>query len=350
MIDFSGARIGALIVHYIGNKANGEEVQLSNDVTSVADERFHAKLLDFVSKPFAKREDVYRFSHTNDLTENEVYSYALKVFGDEKAFEVQSRKMAKHLHASTMHPKITSGELLVVYMEGLVIDTFKTNGIALIKSDSKETIFKVVNKDSMLSLRAESGIGDNNIEKACLIVNSDWEDGLRLLVADPAKAVGDEAIYWREAFLQIKPIADNYHLTTSYLRLAKNFIAEKLSEDVAVAKTDQIDLLNKSIGYFKEAERFDEKEFVEAVFEDQAHSRMFMDYKQEVNSNEGRTMPDNFDIAYTAVKKQERIFKSVLKLDKNFHIYIHGDRDLIQRGVDDVTGMKYYKLFFKEES
>jgi hypothetical protein len=61
-------------------------------------------------------------------------------------------------------------------------------------------------------------------------------------------------------------------------------------------------------------------------------------------------IPEHFEIAYPAVKKQERIFKSVLKLDKNFHIYIHGDRTLIEKGVDEKTGMKYYKLFYKEES
>jgi hypothetical protein len=50
-----------------------------------------------------------------------------------------------------------------------------------------------------------------------------------------------------------------------------------------------------------------------------------------------------------AVKKQERIFKSVLKLDKNFHIYIHGDRELIEQGMD-ADGRKFYKIYFEEES
>lgn len=29
-------------------------------------------------------------------------------------------------------------------------------------------------------------------------------------------------------------------------------------------------------------------------------------------------------------KKQNRSFKSIIRLDKNFHIYIHGDRKLIE--------------------
>jgi hypothetical protein len=58
---------------------------------------------------------------------------------------------------------------------------------------------------------------------------------------------------------------------------------------------------------------------------------------------------DNFNISAAALKKQSRVFKSVLKLDKNFHVYIHGDRELIEQGVDP-DGRKFYKLYFREES
>jgi hypothetical protein len=60
-------------------------------------------------------------------------------------------------------------------------------------------------------------------------------------------------------------------------------------------------------------------------------------------------MNESFDISPQAVKKQARIFKSVLKLDKNFHIYIHGDRELIEQGVEK-DGRKFYKIYFTEES
>jgi hypothetical protein len=49
------------------------------------------------------------------------------------------------------------------------------------------------------------------------------------------------------------------------------------------------------------------------------------------------------------VKRQARIFKSVLKLDKNFHIYIHGDRNKIEHGVDE-SGRKFYKIFYEQET
>ncbi|RYD70349.1 MAG: nucleoid-associated protein, partial [Sphingobacteriales bacterium] len=58
---------------------------------------------------------------------------------------------------------------------------------------------------------------------------------------------------------------------------------------------------------------------------------------------------DNFEIAESAVKKQARAYKSVLKLDKNFHIYIHGNKDMIEKGYDDDKSMNFYKVYFREE-
>ena len=39
----------------------------------------------------------------------------------------------------------------------------------------------------------------------------------------------------------------------------------------------------------------------------------------------------------------------ILKLDKNFHIYIHGNKDLIEKGFDDNKSLNYYKVYFREE-
>ena len=50
-----------------------------------------------------------------------------------------------------------------------------------------------------------------------------------------------------------------------------------------------------------------------------------------------------------AVKKQARSIKSIIKLDKNLPIYVHGSRELIEQGVDE-EGRKFYKIYYKEES
>ena len=59
---------------------------------------------------------------------------------------------------------------------------------------------------------------------------------------------------------------------------------------------------------------------------------------------------DSFAINEAAVKKQAKSYKSILKLDKNFHIYIHGDKDLIEKGFDEEKDMNFYKVYFKNEA
>ena len=92
------------------------------------------------------------------------------------------------------------------------------------------------------------------------------------------------------------------------------------------------------------------QEFATEVIHHEEVVNTFMDYKKNFESARNFEIGDEFDINLSAVKKQQRVFKTVLKLDKNFHIYIHGRRDLVEKGVDEMTGRKFYKLYYDEES
>lgn len=101
--------------------------------------------------------------------------------------------------------------------------------------------------------------------------------------------------------------------------------------------------------YFKEKESFDLDEFSQEVIGNADGIESFKNYKKSYEEEFDTAIQDTFEISGAAVKKQARAFKSVLKLDKNFHIYIHGDKDLIEKGFDDDKAMNYYKVYFKEE-
>jgi hypothetical protein len=115
-----------------------------------------------------------------------------------------------------------------------------------------------------------------------------------------------------------------------------------------LTRAEQIDLLNRSVDYFKTNEEFNKAEFEEIVFQDKEVIDAFRNYDSNYREQNELQMDDNFGISPYAVKKQARVFKSVLKLDKNFHIYIHGDKNLIERGVDN-DGRKFYKIYYEEE-
>ena len=102
--------------------------------------------------------------------------------------------------------------------------------------------------------------------------------------------------------------------------------------------------------YFKDKDTFDLDEFAGEVIGNPQAIESFKTYKQQYEDEYETPISDSFEISSNAVKKQARVYKSVLKLDKNFHIYIHGDKQLIEKGFDDDKHMNYYKVYFKEEA
>ena len=132
------------------------------------------------------------------------------------------------------------------------------------------------------------------------------------------------------------------------MNITKNFVAKQMPEEFEVNKADQIDLLNRSVDYFKSNEEFDKNEFEDTVLQDKEVIDSFRNFDSNYREENELDMQDSFEISPHAVKKEARAFKSVLKLDKNFHIYIHGDKELIERGVE-TDGRKFYKIFYEQE-
>jgi len=159
---------------------------------------------------------------------------------------------------------------------------------------------------------------------------------------------GAEAQYWIDDFLHVKQRKDEYYNTQNVLSLCKHFVTQELPRQYDVSKADQVDLLNKSVKFFKENESFDMKEFSNEVIENPEIIESFKRFKDSYQREQDIDIIDNFSISESAVKKQARVFKSVIKLDKNFHIYIHGNRELIEQGSDEKG--KYYKVYYKEET
>ena len=89
------------------------------------------------------------------------------------------------------------------------------------------------------------------------------------------------------------------------------------------------------------------QEFSKEVLQDENVIESFVNYKTDYEQDMQVSIAEEFPINATAVKKNSRYFKSVIKLDKNFHIYVHGDRQKIETGQDEKG--KYYRLYFDEE-
>jgi hypothetical protein len=337
-----------LCVHGIGNKISDEPNLYSRAAYDIRNEDTRQSLLKYFTSSF-KAEEFFRLQHTGDLELNEVYSYVSKIFDSPEDIFEQSKNICKHLYEQTNHPKIKSGELYVVYFKDCIVEDEETDAVGIFKSESKEIFLKVLHEGGNFNINSEEGISISKLDKGCIIFNSEKEEGyLALLVDNPGK--GSETQYWKNDFLNLKPRNDNYHQTHNLLSLCKNFVVEKLPTEFEASKADQADMLNKSVKFFKDNETFSMDEFTGEVMQNPDVIKAFNDYKHDFVIERDIEISDEFDISAQAVKKQQKVFKSVIKLDKNFHIYVHGNREYIERGYDEAAGMYYYKVFFKEES
>lgn len=350
MIFSFNALLSQLSIHHIGNKLQNENLSLSQAPTLLQDAELSNLLLQYFLNAFQKVNEVYRFYHSsNDLELNPVYNFAAAVFEENEKFHSKSELIAKHLYDISNHPKIKSGELYVVYFNGVQIEGELFDALGIFKSETKETYLKVLNNANVFDLSYEQdAINISKLDKGCLIFNTEKEEGYKVAVLDQTNR-SSEAVYWKDDFLKLKIRNDNYNQTQNVLGVYKNFVTQKLDTEFDLTKADKIDLLNKSIKYFKENETFDLNEFADEVIGNEKGISSFKDFKLDFETEFETPIADTFDISSAAVKKQSKNYKSVLKLDKNFHIYIHGDRQLIEQGTD-TDGRKFYKIYYKDES
>jgi hypothetical protein len=309
-------------------------------------------LMQYFLTPFEKAVEVYHLWHSSgDLALNEMHHFASEIFDNKGHFLESSQNIAKYLYKVSNHPKIKSGELYVAYFEGVQIEGEQLDAMGIFKSENKETYLKVYpDKGGYEVDYEENAININKLDKGCLIFNTEKENGYKVVVIDNTSRGQDAAVYWKDEFLQLKIRNDNFNQTNNTLSVYKNFVTNKIDDDFEMTKADKIDLLNRSMKYFKEKDTFDMDEFTGEVIGNPKAIESFKTFKSQYEQEFESPIGDTFEISSNAVKKQSRVYKSVLKLDKNFHIYIHGDNKLIEKGFDEDKHMSYYKVFFKEEA
>ncbi len=342
MFDFTDAFLQQASIHKIGNKADDEGTQLSADALDLESMDLRVLLQRFFLSHF-KTEEYYSFNFTeDDLALNPMYNYAKRMFNDGD-FHAKTVSIAHYLYEVSNHPMIKPGDLLVGMIKDVDIKGNRTNAIAILKVENMQAFLTM---ESDLSMQSEQGINIDKIDKAAFIFNTEEKDGYRVLIIDKANSA--DAVYWKDDFLKVKPVSDEFHNTKNFLQIAKTFVVKQLPEDFEIDKPRQIDMLNKSIEFFKKNDVFDKDEFEKEIFGDKEVISSFKSFYDDYKENNNVEIQDSFEISNQAVKKQAKIFKSVLKLDKNFHIYIHGDRKLIEKGTEP-DGRKFYKIYYSEE-
>ncbi len=351
MIESANSHIDNIIVHQMGCKAEGGELRLSRTSINLEGQDDMADLLRlYFFRPF-QTDSFFNFTSEQGIEGNAVFRLAKKVFEDPTQFYDVSVDIARRLYEASNHPKIRGGELYITLFNDCVVEGQVCNALGIFKSESKETFLKIMLRDEhQIELGSQVGINVRKLDKGCIIFNMEQEDGYRVCAVDNVNK-GQEARFWMEDFLGLKPREDNYFYTDNYLKMCKGFVDDVFNDENHVTRAEQIDLMNKSIDFFKTNQQFSSDQFEKDVMAEPNVIEAFNDYREKYQeqSNLASPLPTEFEVSPDAVKVEKKNFKSVIKLDKNFHIYVHGSRYYMEKGYDKEKDLNYYKLFFKME-
>lgn len=347
MIAFNEAEINSLAIHRVGSKADNEYVILAEQTTNLSDENLRTLLKTFFLSPLQKTSEVFRLQ-TDGNEDTHIFNLATDIFEHQDRFLAHSKSFAQALYQLADQAKYKAGELYIAYFSGIQLEGEEHEAIGLFKSEQKETFLRLNPQQQGFELDYESNaINLHKLDRACLIFNTEKDAGYKVLATENGSK---DTSLWKDDFLKLKVRNDNFQQTQAIIGLYKNFVSEKLDEEFEVERTDKIDLLNRSMKYFKEKDSFDMDEFANEVIANEQGIALFKDYKSAFEQEFDQNIADSFDISEAAVKKQSKVFKSILKLDKNFHVYIHGNKEFIVKEFDEEKGMNCYKLYFKEEA
>ena len=337
MVEVKEAMIDKLIFHKISSDDN---LSVINDkLYEYENEEEETILKNIFLKPFLSQSSTYEFKHDIDLDLNPLFQLSKDIYNGEN-FVDKSKNIFTHLKTVSKHPNIKDGDFFVVKYEDVIFDNKYYEAVGLYKIENKESFIEI--DKSSRALKFKKGIGNRKLDKACLILFT--EKPYTIFIIDNANK---DTEYWTDDFLHIQQRKDEYYNTQNVLSLCKQFVMQELPQQFETQKPDQVDLLNKSIQFFKENDNFNMDDFANEVIVQPEIIDSFNQYKSSYQKDYDIEFADNFIISDSAVKKQARVFKSVIKLDKNFHIYIHGDREKIQL-CEDENG-KFYKIYFDKE-
>ncbi len=349
MIKKNKASIPKLIIHKIGNKFNDTR-NVFSEKPVVFDENSYNLMLPYLLKPFGNLTESFRFNHHADINLNEINVYCKGIFNDEEFFVDTSKNILMHLFEQSNSAQIKTGDVLIVLFEDVEYNNIFTSAIGIYKIENKSNFFQTYMEGDSLDVMVQQGINTKKIDKGCLVVNYSDDEGYVVLSVDNNNY---DAQYWTKNFLNIKYADDKNNHTQTYIEMCKEFSNEILKTDYGTQ--EQSHFLAKTIDFFKENESVNIHDFKEDVFEEDEQKELFDDYKKVFESERNVLVRNQFLVSEAVVKKQKQKIRTEIKLDTHIQIKLDVDApdassEYLELGYDEEKKMKYYKVYFNEET
>lgn len=329
--------IKAATIQIVGNKTRGEGLSSASSLADVSESS------DFLTKLIEKSftmDDLKCFSYIESVELNPVYQFASKIFNNNETFLKQSVNIATYLYDQSVHPNIRSGELYVLLLE---CEHKKTavDAIAILKSEKKDPFLATDNDGREISVRTIYGTGMKGLDKGCLILNVDRENGYVVGTVDNTNN-GSDAQYWTDNFLHVTDCDDDYHQTMKLMDMCKGFVKQQ----------DEISDIERAIAAKRTADVFAAGETIQVdaladiICQDDKQKHEFAAYREAFEKQNGG-FADEVNVVKKAAIRKPVTKMTTLKLGADFEVKVLNPEAKIEGGVDKKSGKKYYTLYYE---
>lgn len=231
-----------------------------------------------------------------------------------------------------------------VAWDNFVLDDFEGKSLGLFFSNERKS-FLVQQDTEPVILR---GLPMQKPDYAALII-PDGEAGFRLFVAEPGGQTALRTPWTLSLFPFDACYEDTFH-AKQFFQMCKSFSDDVLIREKKNDKEKQVAFLSESLEYADRKKEINVASFKEDVLREPAIIDAFEQYQEKYAETKGWNPPDRFAMTDQDQKQARKFVKSVIKLDKNFHVYVHGNKDRIEKGFDEARKLHYYTLWFDQES
>lgn len=346
-LNFRRASVKALSLARVGNPLRSEPLRTSKELCFFSDED-SAVLTPSFLKPFKNLESK-QFAHSGSLDLNEVYRQARTIFKDGEKLLDHGRKIARHLYNMSKHPNIKPGDLCVALVQDLLVDGEPRQALSIIKSESKVPFLEIADTDGNLELIAHQGISPDKIDKGCLVIEQDEENGYLVYTFDRS-STGTH--FWMRDFLGVKFRRDADYMTRRYADMCVSFAKEGLPDEMGAEERTRI--AGQAMSYFEDKDEFDLKHFREEALREPEVIERFDAFRDNQEEEDGGELADQFVIEKKAARRVKSQIRSMLKLDCGVNVsftpsFTEEGEGAFERGFDEEKGKKYVKIYYEEE-
>jgi hypothetical protein len=320
-----------------------EDVLLTRQPVEL-DDTLRSDLTDVLLKNFLL-EAPYTFSDPDSSSKSNIQILISNMTKVNDRFHEYSTELTSAYAGSFKDKKMKPGELIFCGFEKVIYNGRQTRALVIIKTDSKEDFLELdpAKESYMVSIR--KGLSMNRQNRIVLIVGTGTDNEVQLFFKKTD--LGMTQNHFMDGFLMVTPEKSDFYYTSNHLKMIKTYMQDEMEED---DKIEKIDKLNRSVEFMRNNDRLDIKQFESDIFDKPEHIEAFENFRKNYARDHELEIVDEFDISEPAIRKNQRYIRSVIKLDKNFHIYVHGNRHNIVKGYDPERKMNYYTLYFTDES